>query len=182
MPLKSNRWYDSKPTIIKSVQILEAFPKEVQQIIAQGIIDMANNEFEASELMKSYKSMGSEKIMGLHKSQNKCRSLDQNPETYKAMSYMYVLSEENQVLMAQKIVEVSEFIYEYFKTCKVFHQDPSPEEINAITQTYVKDGSEETARFLSALENIVRDRKQEESSAQGQFIYEDSRQGMRISD
>lgn len=182
MSLKSNRWYDNKPNIVKSVKLLETFPPEIQKIIAEGIIDLANSEYEASEILKSYKSLGSEKIMGLHKSQSKSRTLDQTPETFKAMSYMYVLSPENQNFMAQKIVEVSEFIFQYFKTCQVFSEKPSTEEVRTITETYIQKGSKETEQFLAALANIVSKRRQEEQEATSQYLYEDSKHGMRISD
>ena len=39
-----NRWYDKDPSLSRSIDILESFPPEMQAIVAEGVIVLAERE------------------------------------------------------------------------------------------------------------------------------------------
>ena len=161
---KNQRWYDRRPQVARSITLLEAFPPVIQTIIANGIVDIANRECNASQLINSYKSLGTEKIMGLHKSKNKARQLDSNPATHKAVSYLYVLSEENQDFMARQILELREFIGQYVRHCDTLDHNPDEKEVMALTDTYVAHGKTQAQEFLEKLETVFKEKLQNAST------------------
>lgn len=152
------RWYDKRPDMARSITLLEALPFAIQSIIANGIVDIANREFQANELINSYKSLGTEKVLGLHKSKKKARKLDENPAAHKAISYLYVLSEKNQDFMARQILDMMELLTQYFRHCSVLNQPPAEGEVLNLTQTYVQQGRGEAKVFLSKLERTFMER------------------------
>ncbi len=147
-----NRWYDNRPKVSRSVLLISALPPDVQSIIAKGIVTMANDEFKAHETLQSLRSLGSDKVMSLHKAQKKQRAIDTNPHMHQAMSYLYILSPENQDVLAERIIELMGFIREYFDACKKSTQEPTEKHIIDLTDSYVQSGSDEAKRFLSQIE------------------------------
>ena len=152
------RWYDKKPEMSRSIQILASFPTEIQSIVSKGIVEMADKEFAANELVRSYKSLGAEKVLGLYKSKKKMRTLDKNPDVHQAMTYLYVLSEDNQLTMAHKILDLMEYIHKYFSTCKTYSQQADEKTLMLLTKTYIHQGKENAQSFLKELEVIFLDR------------------------
>src|SRR5690606_18151945 len=108
-PVSYKRWYDRQPRLSQAVRLMMLFPDEVKSIISDGIMLLANREFQVSEQMNSFRTLGSEKILGLYKSKNKRREYDQNELLHKAMNYLYILSEKNQDFMAEHILQLVKF-------------------------------------------------------------------------
>ncbi len=168
------RWYDKHKSLGKCIELLESFPPEIQSIIAEGIITLSERECQAHEILQSLKSMGAEKILGMYKSKNKRRSYDNDPTLHRAMTYLYVLSEENQLFMASQIMDLLNYIYDYLKTCKAFEADPTVEEVASVTRTFVDSGSSEAKQFL---EQVRTEFKTKLTSA---ILIEQQHQGMRV--
>jgi len=184
---KQQRWYDKRPDLSRSITLLEALPFAIQSIIANGIVDMANREFNAVELINSYKSLGTEKVLALHKSKKKARKLDENPATHKAVTYLYVLSEKNQDFMARQILDLMQIIGQYFRHCSGLNQPPAESEVLDLTQTYVHQGKGEALVFLNKLETIFMERvrsggKTPVATQQRQEDITEDTSGMRIKD
>lgn len=145
------RWYDRQPKLSRAFKLIIILPDEVRSIISESLMLIANKEFESKERDTSFKTVGSEKILGLHKSKNKRREYDQNEQLHKAMNYLYVLSDDNQDFMAEHILKMVEFIQKYFATCHEFKVKPSLEEVAVVTNTYVEKGTAEVECFLKQL-------------------------------
>ncbi|MGE0201101.1 MAG: hypothetical protein AB7P76_09045 [Candidatus Melainabacteria bacterium] len=179
------RWYDQSPEMSRTVKILEAMPPAVQSIIAQAIVDLANRECHANEILQSYKSLGSEKIMALHKSQRKLRALDKNPDTFKAMTYLYVLSTENRELIALKVNELVECIRDYFQHCSENQLSPDEEQIHTVRDSYMAAGKDGARMFLQNIKerflaDIAKTEVVVKPKAKGLDVAEEN-SGMRIS-
>lgn len=161
------RWYDQEPTLSQAVNLLESFPMEIQAIIAEGIIDLAEQECQAREMTTSLKSVGTEKILGLHKSKKKRRSSDQHPQVNKAMSYLYLLSPENQKFMAAQIAQVMNYMFDSLETS----------EVKEVTQSFVAAGNERGNKLLSAIkQRLERSMQNSPATKAVQAVYD----GIRI--
>jgi len=173
------RWYDQSPEMSRTVKILEAMPPSVQSIIAQAIVDLANRECKANEILQSYKSLGSEKIMSLHKSQRKLRALDKNPDTFKAMTYLFVLSTENRELIALKVNELVDCIRDYFKHCSENQLSPDEEQINTVRDSYMAAGKDGAMLFL---ENVKKQFLDDIASTQVQATVKPKSKGLDVAE
>ncbi|MEB3287212.1 MAG: hypothetical protein VKJ04_06885 [Vampirovibrionales bacterium] len=147
----SIRWYEKNPKLNQCVKLLEAFPMEIQTIISDGIVTLSVRECQADEVYAQLKSLGTEKVMALYKSHKKQRSYDKNPSMHKAMNYMYVLPEEHQTFLAEQTLDLVNNIYDYFKSCKAFDHEPTPDEIGRVAKTFIEGGSEEAKRLVDTL-------------------------------
>lgn len=145
------RWYDRNPRLAQGVKLLILLPDEVKTIISEALITLANREFSEIEREKAFRTLGSEKIMGLHKSKNRRREYDINDTLHKAMNYLYMLSDDEQDFMSDHILNMIKFIQEYFATCKKFQINSEPEHVARITYAYVNSGSEGVEKFLKQL-------------------------------
>lgn len=131
--------------------MLTLLPDDVKTIISEAMITLANREFNISDQENAFRTLGSEKVMALHKSKNRRREYDVNETLHKAMNYLYMLSDESQDFMSEHILEMVKFIQEYFATCKEFQVPSEPEHVAKVTDTYVNSGSEGVKKFLKAL-------------------------------
>ena len=149
----THRWYDQRPQLAKAVRILLLMPDEIRTIMGEGITTLTRQEFEEMLKEKHYVSVGSEKIMGLHKSKNRRREYDQNEALHNALNYLYILSESGQDLMAEHMIQMLEYIQRYRDICQEFQQPLSLEEIAALTDKYIQNKTEEVEEFLKNLRN-----------------------------
>lgn len=145
-----NRWYDQTPEVKKAVDLLIAFPEELRAIIADGTIGLAERQFQAAELLKSVRSLGTDKVLGLYKAQKKQRRMDQLPSVYKALTYMYILATQNQVLLSRSILVLMDYVSDYLRACQSFKQSPEAEDVVSLTHCYVERGPEEVQAFLKS--------------------------------
>lgn len=150
-PETFNRWYDSRPKISKASRLLFIFPYEIQSIISEATLYLASRELKEDERMRSIRSLGSEKILGLHKSKNRRREYDENPLLHQAMNYLYVLSEEKREFMAEHILKMIQYIQHYLETCNLIGAEPQMTEVAMITKTYINSGEEAAELFLKKL-------------------------------
>ena len=152
------RWYERQPKLSQAVRLMFLFPVEIKAVICDGIMVIANREFDASERMNGFKTLGVEKTMAIHKSKNKRREYDQHEVLHKAMNYLYILSEENQDAMSDHILQLVNYIHQYLSTCQAFKADPTLEDVAEITNTYVQRGNAEVERFINNLRKEMHSR------------------------
>jgi hypothetical protein len=150
---KPQRWYDAQPKVKRIIDTLQHFPHEVLSIVAEGAVTMAERECRALEMMKSIKSLGTEKVLAMYKSKNKRRAYDSNPEMHKAVNYMFILSEQNRDYLADKTLDLIECVTDYLKACRELECEPKEADISDITQTYVSKGAKDAKAFIYELRN-----------------------------
>src|SRR5690606_12362088 len=123
------RWYDRQPRLASAVTLSVLLPEEVQRMIGEALVLIEDRERMLHTQDSTCKTLGSEKIMGIHKSKNKRREYDQNETLHKAMNCLYILSDDNQDLMADHILSMIDYIRQYFAACQEFKVSPSMEEV-----------------------------------------------------
>lgn len=149
--LSKKRWYDANKTLSSSIQMLDAMPMEMQTLIAETMIVLAERECKADKLMDELKSLGAEVVLALYKSKNKRRSYDANPELHKAMNYLYILPDNNRTFMGEQIIEVITHVHDYLQVCKAAKADANMEEVARITRTFANLGSAEATKTVNQL-------------------------------
>lgn len=174
-----NRWYDKDPAILRSVNLLETFPVEMQTIVSEGVIVLAERECDAQELMSSLRSLGPETVLALFKSKNMRRAYDENQTMHKAMNYFFILSEENRRFMADRIHDMLDFVADYLRLCHDYQQTPSTENLSEVIGRYIESGSEEAERLLRSLEEKFRRELQKAPVMTMEILHENDR-GFRI--
>ncbi len=177
-PTFHKRWYDKDETVSKAVRMLESFPGEIQTVIAEGSLKLAERECKIRELMANLKSLGPEKVLGIHKSKNKRRYYDENPTVHNALNALFILSDENRLFLARHVLDIMNYIVEYMRVCKGYQVDPELEDISTLVNTYVETGAEEARILLKKIgerfkRNLSRAMGKDENLAQ-------DLQGLRI--
>lgn len=146
------RFYEKHSAVSQAVESLLLFPDDIQRIIAKGFSTIAERDCQAAEIMKEFKSLGTDKVLALYKSKTKKRKYDQNPITHQAMNYLMIMSDESQIFMAGKIMELVGFMQDYLKLCKRHAVTPQRESVETISNTYVMRGATEAKIFLKKLD------------------------------
>ncbi len=142
------RWHDRQPQLAQAVRSLCLLPDEVCTIVSGSLIQLMHRDFKEVLLDKQFRTLGHEKILGLHKSKNRRREYDGNDTLHKAMNTLYLLSNEGQDYVANEVMTMMNYIQRYLTTCHEFQQDAAPEDVARITNTYVERGSAEVEAFL----------------------------------
>lgn len=146
------RFYEQDPSVKFSIEFLFTFPQSVQTIIARGFGQIAVRDYKAHQVLNNEtKSLGKDKILALYALRQKRRSYDKNQTVHQAMSYMMVLPEESRRSLAQRLSELSSFIYEYIKDCQIAGDIPQVEILDNLTDLYVREGSIYVSQFLKLL-------------------------------
>ena len=151
------RWYDQHSTISKSIRLMETFPPEIQDILAEGIIRLAARECQAKEMMVNLRSLGPEKVLGIFKSKNKRRAYDKNLSIHQAMNYLFILSEENRLFIAHQVIDIVNFIYGYLQDCKSYQTVSSVDDIAQLTNVYIDAGAQEAQQLFEKIHERLND-------------------------
>lgn len=179
-PTARRRWYDQKPELSRCVSLLAAFPAEVQAIVGDGLVYLAEKEFKAHSLLSSLKSLGPEKVLGIYKAQNRRRSIDAEPGMFQTLNYFYMLSPENQLLMAQMTIELVGYIARYFEACKLYRKDSRREHLIELTDRYVRTGGKEAQLFLERITRLFRQGIDQGTHIHIQPVLQDQQRGMGL--
>ncbi len=150
MKQQGKRWYEQHKTVLKSVELLETFPEEIQVVIAEGIIRLAERECQANEALSNLRSLGPDKVLGIFKSKNRRRTYDKTNPVHQAMNYLFILSEQNRVFIANQVIELVNLIYEYLKICQMYQVSAQLEEVSEMVRLYMEGGTVEAYQMLEA--------------------------------
>jgi len=145
------RWHDRSPQLAKAVHVLGLMPDPICVIMNEGLISIVRREFRESFITKSRQFLGRSKILGLYKAQKRQREYDKNPILHKAMSYLYMLSDDNQDFMSNHIMELMSYIQEYFYVYYELNQDFSPEDVAAMAAHYLEKDADDVHMFLKKI-------------------------------
>lgn len=145
------RWYDTDENIEQFVSLIQVFPEEVQSIICEGIVSLADDQYHAHELLQSVKSLGVETLMNMYKSKNMMRRYDAQPLFHRSMNYFFVLNPDNRYIIAQKSVEVVRYTGIYFDLCKENEETPNLDQVRGVTHTCLRQGGEQAKLFLAGV-------------------------------
>jgi hypothetical protein len=156
--MANRRFYEKHPTVKTAVESLLLFPEDIQRIIAKSFSRIAERDCNAMELLKEFRTLGSERVLALYKSKKKQRKYDQNPAVHEAMNYMLVMNEDSRLFLASKVIELVGFMQNYLKLCKQYETAPSMETLETISSSYVERGPEQTAAFLRYLDSEFKTR------------------------
>jgi gas vesicle protein len=180
--MAQRRWYDKEPDVLLAIELMSKFPGEIQEIVTEAAVYLAEHDYEAKEAMTALRSLGAEKILPIFKSQNKMRSYDQNPSFHKLVNYMMVVSPENRRFLSKQILQLVQNISEYFTSCRDYSVDPSTNDISEATRVYVQQGSEDAKNFLKKLKEEFQSgvRQRVEAGPAHMKSLEDMDQGMKI--
>jgi hypothetical protein len=150
------RWYDLHPTVSKSVKLLETFPMEVQKLIGEAIIRLAERQCRASDIMTDLRSLGPEKVLGIFKSKNKRRTYDADVTVHQAMNYLYALPEEERERIAEQIISLVSVIYDYLKLCQSYNTTTTPAEVRTLVERFILEGTQGGVIQLDAYRSSYR--------------------------
>lgn len=151
MNKKNVRWHDKKPELARAIHFLASLPNDVQSIIGECVIKVAERNYKVSEIMKDLKSLGTEKIMGLHQSQKKRRSYDKNPATQKAVNHIYVLPESEQNKLAKQVLSLMDCVFHYFETHQILNVPVEKQTLQGLADAFAEGGLNQAKAFNTTL-------------------------------
>lgn len=151
----NKRWYDKQQTISRSITLLETFPAEFQIILGESIIDLAENQCNVHELMAELRSLGPEKVLNLFKAKNKQRSYDAHQEVHQAMNYMYILPDGDRIYIANHLIALVSYFFEYFKICKAEGVQPSANVARQVSKAYLQGDLHDPSIFLTIVRKQI---------------------------
>ena len=147
----NQRFYEKDPTVKRSVETLLALPFDVQTIVAEGSVLIAERECQAATVLTNIKSLGTEKVLALYKSRQQRREYDKNRTVHRMMAYLMALTPEHQNLLARKMIELTGFANDYLQVCEQQSEAPQNEVLESISSTYVRFGPRHAKAFVMAI-------------------------------
>lgn len=177
-----HRWYDSRPKMSQAAKLLFAFPDELKSILSEAILTIGDREFSEKKWERLARSLGREKIMGLHKSKNKRREYDENPGLHAAMNALYVLSEDNREILAEHIIKMVRFIQHYLESCQITQTAPELEEVAEVTRQYIYSGEKKVQTFLENLRYELLEQMKKDQEPELEDVEQALREGVAKED
>lgn len=149
---KVQRWYDKDQTVAESVNLLQDFPEEFQSILGETLIELADKQCNARELMANLRALGPDKVLAIFKAKSRQRAYDKNEQIHEAMNHMYIVPEEDRVVIAKQAIEVTEHFNEYLEICKSEGRKPNPKVIQGLGATYLRGELKDLRQCVTELE------------------------------
>ncbi len=145
------RWYDRQPKLSQACKLLFHFPDEIKSLISEAVLIIVDREFKQDKKPEQVRTLGGEKILGLHKSKNRRREYDINPHLHQAMNDIYLLSDSQRDFMAEHILNMVEYIQHDLQTRQISQSGLTLAEVPAITSRYLQSGDPGVTLFLKHL-------------------------------
>ena len=172
-----HRWHDKKPELAKAIHFLSSLPEDLQTIIGDCIIQVAEKEYKVSDLLNSFKSMGNDKIMGLHQAQKKRRNYDNNPAMNKAINYIYILPASEQYKIAKQVLELMDCVVAYFEIHREFGFPANNDSLKLLTTAFLTGGLKQARQSNQNLKLVFQEQKEKKEqlaeSKDGMIIRQD---------
>lgn len=149
---RKRRWYDRNSQWNRCVHLLMVLPEDMRSVVAGGVVEIAEREFKAQELMATLKSLGPDVIMGIYKSKQRRRAADTDDRLHQAMNYFFILSSRNRTLLSSHVVTVAGHIRHYLGLCRQNQRQPRLEVIRQMTRVYVRHGQRVAGEWMGELE------------------------------
>lgn len=187
--MQRKRFYDQEPTVLRAVELLLIFPRELQALIADGISTLAERNFKISVLVKELKTLGTENVLALYKARQRKRAYDQVPAVHKAINELMILTPVDRVFLSRKVLGLMHHLQDYLIACKEHGSSPSPVTIRETVAIYVQHGSPETTRHLQSVQAVLIsegsqlrpvERRPATSPLNGMEVIQDEAVGLRL--
>lgn len=185
----NKRWYDKEPQVRQSIELLGSFPDHVLTVLAEGVNAVIERECQVHDMLRSFKSLGQEKILALYKSKKKLRALDKNPVMHQTVNYLFVIAAENRTRIAVQVLDLVSILHDYLLVCKKSGVDPTIQNIVRIRDEYVVHGIYNARHMLDIIRQEIAQlliaRRHgavtpPPGDAKRQFLVSDDEQGMRV--
>ncbi|MBK8189369.1 MAG: hypothetical protein IPK79_02870 [Vampirovibrionales bacterium] len=173
-----HRWYDRIPALSSAVETILLLPESLQQIVCRAIVAMADKEFQASERIQNFKSLGPERILAYFKAKTRKRAYDQSPHAHKALTYMGLLSPDDRQYMAASILELMSLVKTYLGHCRAASEPPEEAHLERLSQTYVEGGKTAALQVLRVIEKELQKKVDQKSPTPSQL--KESEAGMLL--
>lgn len=168
------RWYDKSPVLNQSVSTLTRFPQGIQSLIASEMNTMAEERYD---IKYNLKSLGKDKVLALHKAQNKRREYDSDPDVFKTFSYWYVLPEQERYHFASQIMGTSSAVYRFLKVSSEYRHSFEEQDLQFIIHSWIWEGEEKTAALIDQYQDKLRTQRIELEVSQ-ELKLQDQKSGM----
>jgi predicted Zn-dependent protease with MMP-like domain len=152
---RKKRWHDQRPEMAQAVHFLSSLPDDLQTILGNTVIAIADKEFKVHDLLTAFKSLGHEKVLGLHQSKKKRRSYDQNPTMHKAINCIYVLPEDQQQWLSNQLLVLMKYVIKYFESHKKYGVPATADTLKMLTQAFVNGGAAEAEKTLASITSTL---------------------------
>lgn len=149
------RWYDQQQAVSKSVSLMESFPSEFQIILGESVIELAEEQCHVKAIMTELRSLGPEKVLNIFKSKSKRRTSDAHQEIHQAMNYMYILPDGDRIFIANHIIALVGYFFEYFKLCKEEGVQPSANIARQVSKAYLQGDLNDPNIFLTIVRKQI---------------------------
>lgn len=148
---RKNRWHDQRQEMAQAIHFLSSLPDDLQTIMGEIVIHITDKEFKVNELLTTFKSLGHEKILGLNQSKKKRRNYDNNPTLHKAINCIYVLPDEQRVLVGNQLLKLIHYVIQYFEAHKKANMPASAASLKMLAQAFANGGAAEADRMLASI-------------------------------
>lgn len=143
----SGRWYEKDPDIAGAFEAIENMPEHYRQIIAQVIVGITQR-LKAQNRGQGLISIGSDRIMGLMKAQQKRRKIDLDKLFHKAHTNLFILPDDQRNFMAERIYISVICLNEYFEICDRQNKIPDLRELASLINEAMDKGLRAAEKFM----------------------------------
>lgn len=127
-----NRWYDKTPEMANAFSSFHSMSAEYRGLFGHIILTVTKRLREQTRMRsQGFLSLGSDRVIGLMKSQRKRRFEDQDKLLHKALTDLFLLDDSQRTLIADRIYTAICCTNEYITACKRLQR---PENVKEVTQ------------------------------------------------
>jgi len=177
---KDQRWYDKDKTVAESVNLLKDFPEEFQSILGETLIELADKQCNAKELMANLRALSPDKILAIFKAKSRQRFYDANEQIHDAMNHMYIVPEDDRIAIAKQAIEVTEHFNAYFEICKNEGRKPNPQVVAGLGATYLRGELKDLRQSVAELETALNAAPRTSVDVPDETTVQSSQQGMKV--
>lgn len=154
---KSNRWYDTNVDVSESFTALCDMSLEYQHLFGQILILVTQRVKDQNQPSNGLTSLGSERVMGLMKSQHKRRASDKDKVMYKAFTNMFLLGDQQRGQMAERLFLSMACADEYQLVCQRLGHGANYREMGQLISETLEKGLYAGERYLINIERYDKD-------------------------
>lgn len=138
-PQASRRWYDAEPNTAQAFSIIPQLRSEYRQAFGHVITVVTTKLREVNKFKQPYISLGTERAIGLIKTQERRRATDQDRVLHKAFTNLYILPDQQRTALTQRISVSVSCVELYRQVCaRVAREENFKEVLHLINQTIEK--------------------------------------------
>jgi hypothetical protein len=147
--LGKGRWYEKDPDVADAFRSIELLPEHYREILADVIVQVTNR-LKNHNKNQGIISIGSDRVMGLMKAQQKRRKVDSNKLMHKAHTNLFILPDEQRTLMGERIYISVACLNEYFQACDRLNKLPDLREVATLLNEGIDKGLRAAEKFFIA--------------------------------